>query len=218
MQLLFGGSFDPVHRGHLAMADHAQEALAAEQVIWLPTPGSPLKAPLTANHHRLALLHALLNAEATNGRWQISTLEFERPAPAYSIDTLRTWRARVGADKPLVFMLGTDSWQQLAHWRGWSQLTDYAHLLVVSRPTDSHQAPDALRAWLKNRETTSAKLLQSQPCGRVMHLHTPHYPISSTELRCRLRAGEDCREWLSPAQLDYIAEHQLYRSESTPRS
>lgn len=218
MHVLFGGSFDPLHRGHTAMATAVQQALAAEQVFWLPTPGSPFKPALTAVEHRLALMQRLFDSEPSSQGWVISNAELTRPAPAYTIDTLRQWRQGLRPDEPLVFILGSDSWQQLARWRDWQQLSEYAHLVVVSRPGSSHDTPDGLAEWLKNRETESAKLLQSRPSGLVLHLHTPHYPISSTELRHRLRTGADCSNWLCQAQLDYIAEHQLYRPESAQSS
>lgn len=210
MILLFGGSFDPVHRGHVETARAAQAALGQPMLVWLPTSRSPLKDRGGATpDQREAMLRLTL---AGRDGWQLDTGELHAPPPAYSIDTLRRWRARLGPDVPLAFLMGRDSLAQLPRWREWQALSEVAHLVVATRPGHEAALPEAVQIWLKNRQTEAPDLLQSRPFGHVLTLGTPPWPVSSTDLRSALAARRPTRDWLEPAVRDYIVQHGLYRS------
>jgi nicotinate-nucleotide adenylyltransferase len=128
---LFGGSFDPVHLGHVATASALLDGFGFHEIRFLPAARSPLKDHVTADVHRVAMLERAL---AGHPGLVLDRSELDRPPPSYTIDTLRRVRATLGPDEPLVFILGQDSFLELPRWREWQALTNFAHLLVVSRP------------------------------------------------------------------------------------
>lgn len=214
MILLYGGSFDPVHRGHVETARAVQDRLGQPTLVWLPTSRSPLKdGSGSTPAQREAMLHLTL---AARPHWQLDTSELHAPPPAYSIDSLRRWRAHIGPDQPLAFLMGRDSLAQLPRWRDWQALCDVAHLVVASRPGHDIALPEPLQNWLKNRQILTPDLLQSRPFGHVLLLDTPPWPVSSTDLRSALADQRPIRDWLEPAVRDYIDQHGLYRSTENP--
>lgn len=212
MILLFGGSFDPVHRGHAETARAAQLAVAAERLVWLPTSRSPLKGHGGAGPAQRETMLRLMLAASGEASWSLDLHELRAPPPAYTLDTLRRWRADLGPDAPLAFLMGRDSLEGLMRWRDWEQLTDHAHLVVASRPGHAAPLPDVLKNWLENRQVSHPELLQSRPFGHVLLLSTPPWPVSSTDLRSALTDQRPTRDWLEPAVRVYIEQHGLYRS------
>ncbi len=217
MILIFGGSFDPVHRGHVETARAAQRAVAATRLVWLPTSRSPLKdRSRSTPAQREAMLRLMLAANAGDAGWSLDLGELHAPPPAYTIDSLRRWRAEVGPQQPLGFLMGRDSLQGLMQWRHWQALTDVAHLVIASRPGHAVALPESLQNWLENRQISRPELLQSRPFGHVLLLDTPPWPVSSTDLRSALTDQRPTRDWLEPAIRDYIDQHGLYRSPENP--
>ncbi|MDZ4298188.1 MAG: nicotinate-nucleotide adenylyltransferase [Moraxellaceae bacterium] len=211
MLMLFGGSFDPVHKGHREVATAAQQQLGAHQVVWLPNYRSPLKSTShTKPEHRQHMLELML-AHSQQSSWQLDLNELHSAEPCYTIDSLRRWRQQLGPSHSLVFLLGQDSLQQLNKWRDWQQLTELAHLAVVSRTSLATAGTDELKNWLKNRLITSPQLLQSRPFGSIIELNTPFWDISSTDLRQALADQRPLDDWLDPPVRDYILKLGLYR-------
>jgi len=210
--LLFGGSFDPVHRGHVETARAAQRATGAERLVWLPTSRSPLKERVGGSPAQREAMLRLMLAHGGEPSWSLDLAELHAPPPAYTIDTLRRWRAAIGATAPLAFLMGRDSLESLPRWRDWQALAGIAHLIVASRPGHTGDLPDAVRSWLKNRRISDPKLLQSRPFGHVLTLDTPPWPVSSTDLRAALADQRPVGDWLEPVVRDYIEQHGLYRS------
>jgi nicotinate-nucleotide adenylyltransferase len=127
----FGGSFDPIHYGHLATAAELVKTLSLKKLVFLPAALSPLKTQSLASRHRIAMIQLAIQ---DNAQFELDEQELHRPQPSYTIDTLRSLRTTVGATQPLAFILGMDSFLSLQQWRDWQQLTDFAHLIIVSRP------------------------------------------------------------------------------------
>lgn len=218
MILLFGGSFDPVHRGHVETARAAQQAIAASRLVWLPTSRSPLKDVVnTSPAQREAMLRLML-ATSSEASWSLDLGELQAPPPSYTIDSLRRWRRQLGPQQPLAFLMGRDSLQGLMRWRDWQRLCDYAHLVIASRPGHVEPLPEPLQNWLENRQISSPELLQSRPFGQALLLDTPPWPVSSTDLRSALTDQRPTGDWLEPAIRDYIDQHGLYRSPEKPAS
>lgn len=216
MIILYGGSFDPVHRGHVETARATQTALPGARLVWVPAARSPLKPGMhTGAEDRLAMLR---QATADEPTWSVDAHELHVPPPSYTIDTLRRWRARIGPDQPLAFLMGRDSFDTLTHWRDWQHLTTLAHLVVASRPGSEGPVPTALATWLESRQIFAAGMLQSSPFGQVLMLPTPAWPVSSTALRHALAHGAPVGDWLTPAVAEHIAAHALYRSPESPAS
>lgn len=211
---LFGGSFDPVHLGHIALAETLLTRFPLQEIRLLPAARSPLKQQVTANHHRIAMLNLAIRGKQG---LTIDACELQRPAPSYTIDTLRTLRTELGMQQPLVFILGRDSFAELDRWKDWQQLTDYAHLLVVSRPDSPATLPDSMQPWLATRLRHTSDALTETPHGGIWQVETPPYAIASRDIRAALQAGKDTRHWLHPAVADYIAHHHLYTGATSPQ-
>ena len=193
---LFGGTFDPVHLGHLSVAWEAAELLDAE-VRLMPANVPPHKAPPLADaEQRVAMLHAALQKQ---DRLAVDTRELRRSGPSYTYDTLCELRAEVGA-RPLVLLLGVDAFAGLPSWHRWRELFEVAHLGVLSRPGVEPELPHALWAEIATRRTADLDELHAWPAGRVIELAVTPLEISATRIRELLAAGRDPR-YLLPCGL-----------------
>lgn len=211
---LYGGSFDPVHKGHIATAEELLARFPFREIRLLPAARSPLKGAATADHHRLAMLAlALANTPALT----VDDRELRRPPPSYSIDTLREMRAELGPATPLVFIMGLDSFLDLPRWKDWQHLTDVAHLLVVTRPGSHSVFSSELACWLEKHRIDGAEPLESRPAGGVLLVETTPHAIASRDIRAAIGAGRPSSDWLAPAVRDYIDTHHLYAGDSPPQ-
>jgi nicotinate-nucleotide adenylyltransferase len=199
---LFGGTFDPIHRGHLALASAAASAFALDRVLFAPVGRQPLKAesPAATFADRLEMTR-LAVASAADPSFAVSSVDAPRPdaAPNYTVDTL-AFLAREAPAATLFVLAGADSFLTLRNWRSPDRLLELAEWIVVSRPefllSEPQLAPLALTAAQRSR---------------VHLLTTVHEDVSSTELRQRLHAGDPCPGLLPAAVADYIQTHRLYR-------
>ena len=193
---LFGGTFDPIHIGHLTVAWEAAELLDAE-VRLLPANVPPHRsAPQATPAERVAMLRAAL---AGQSRLTLDARELERDGPSYTIDTLRELRAEQG-ERPLVLLLGADAFAGLPGWNRWRELFDYAHIGVLSRPGVAAARPAELAEEVAARGVDDVAALRAQPCGRLIELAVTPLEISATRIRELLAAGRDPR-YLLPAGL-----------------
>lgn len=209
VRVLYGGTFDPVHNGHLAVARHARDALAAE-VHLMPAADPPHKGPTHADARQRAAMLALAAGDEQGLR--IDLRELRREGPSYTIDTLRELRAEIGIAAPLALLVGADSFLALPTWRSWRELFDYAHFVVAERPGNgiARDLPDGLAAFAAGRWRESAADLLREPAGRILLLEQPLHPESASEIRRRIRAGEPWRDQVPAAVAAYILAHGLY--------
>jgi len=210
LEILYGGSFDPVHAGHLAVARDARDAVAA-RVSLMPAADPPHKGPLHADaRQRLAMLELAISGEPGLG---IEACELDRDGPSYTVDTLRFLRAHRVGDRPLAILVGADSFLSLPTWKEWRSLFELAHIVVAER-SGSELAPsqlsDALAAAVAGRWARSADELHAVASGLVLRLDQPLRPESASEVRRRIAAGSDWRALVPAAVADYIAAHRLY--------
>jgi nicotinate-nucleotide adenylyltransferase len=199
---LFGGTFDPIHLGHTTVAEAAARQIDARKVIFVPAKLSPLKGffPFARDADRLRMIELAL---AGNDLFTVSACELQRPAPSYTLDTVRQFQRDYGPQTSLHWLLGADGVGDLVHWYKIEELIDECHLTTMRRP--GYPAPDIDRfepLWGPQRV---AKLKGDM-------IETPLVDISSTEVRKRLAAGQDAAGMLHPDVIEYIREHQLYRS------
>ncbi|MET4568292.1 nicotinate-nucleotide adenylyltransferase [Rhodanobacter soli] len=193
---LFGGTFDPVHLGHLSVAWEAAELLDAE-VRLLPASVPPHRVPpLASAAQRVAILRAALHGQS---RLTLDTRELDRDGPSFTIDTLHELRAEQG-ERPLVLLLGADAFAGLASWHRWRELFEAAHVGVLSRPGVSADLPDALEREVAGRRIADTASLRALPAGKVIELAVTPLEISATRIRELLAAGRDPR-YLLPAGL-----------------
>jgi len=211
---LLGGSFDPVHRGHVALAGLFAGQLHPDQLRIMPA-GQPWqkKAGLLASDaDRVAMLE--LAFKDAGFMVQVDTREIERKTPTYTVETLRELRAELGPETSIVFLMGADQLQKLDTWREWESLFALANFGVAARPGYSLEdagLPPAVAAQLAQRKATPEQV-RASPAGRVVLAHTLAVDISATEVRSALHTGRDASACLAPQVLDYIQQHNLYKS------
>ena len=212
LRILYGGTFDPVHAGHLAVAEAARETLRAD-VAFVPAADPPHRPPPGASAaHRAAMV-----AHAIAGRPGLSldARELRRDGPSWTVLTLEQARAEAGASAPLAWLVGADSFRGLPDWHRWRTLPALAHFIVATRPGHPlSPLPDVLDAAMAGRWTEVPEDLAQAPAGRVFVLHIPPHPASATQLRERLRQGGDTGDWLDPAVAAYVRDHGLYTGDA----
>lgn len=213
LSLLYGGTFDPVHAGHLAVARTAREALGAD-VAFLPAADPPHRpAPGASAEQRARMLELAIAGEPG---FRVDRRELHRDGPSYTVDTLRGLRTEQGPAAPLAWLVGADAFRGLSGWHDWRDLLDLAHFVVAVRPGhDLETLPADLAEACAGRWADAAALART-PAGCLFRLDMPLHPASATELRRRLRTGEDDAGWLAPAVKDYIAGQRLYRGQDRP--
>jgi len=193
---IFGGTFDPVHIGHLSVAWEASELLDAD-VHLMPAAVPPHRPPPTASaEQRMTMLHAALQGQS---RLTLDGRELQRTGPSYTIDTLAELRVEQG-DRPLILLIGADAFAGLPSWHRWREIFDVAHIGVLSRPGIEAALPAALVQAVQGRRVNSAHDLRGWPAGKVIELAVTPLEISATHIRELLAAGRDPR-YLLPAGL-----------------
>lgn len=199
---ILGGTFDPVHLGHLRVAWEAAEALDA-QVRLMPANLPPHRpAPVANAQQRVRMLEAAL---AGQDRLVLDTRELQRDGPSYTVDTLRELRAELPASQPLILLLGADAFAGLPTWHEWRVLFDLAHIVVLTRPGHTANLPTELAQAVASRYATSAAQLHESPAGKVLNLPVTPLEISASAVRKMLADGREPR-WLLPAALFADAE------------
>jgi nicotinate-nucleotide adenylyltransferase len=197
---IYGGSFDPIHIGHLTIAEEARWALDLQQVIFVPAARQPFKLQSSSAdaEHRLAMVRL---ACAANPAFGVSDSELQRVAPSYTIDTLTHFRTQFGAQVDLYFILGADAARDLPRWHRADELVRLARFAVVGRP-----------GVVLDRQ----QLEQELPgiAARLTLIEGPQLTISSTALRQRLAEGRPVRYQLPEPVYEYIHAHGLYGSVS----
>ncbi|MGD8175745.1 nicotinate-nucleotide adenylyltransferase [Marinimicrobium sp. ARAG 43.8] len=206
---LLGGTFDPVHLGHLRMALEAREALALDEVRLLPCHQPPHRAaPNVDSAQRTEMLRRAL---ADCPTLALDDRELRRDGPSYTVDTLQSLRQSEGDDARLVWILGGDAFLGLTQWHRWQALLDYAHLLVIDRPGWSLPAKGELAEWLDRHRVAPDDLLDT-PAGAVAVQSLRLLPISATEIRSLIREGRSPQFLLPEPVWHYIRQHRLYEA------
>jgi nicotinate-nucleotide adenylyltransferase len=208
---LFGGTFDPVHFGHLGLARAAFAQLEPGSLRILPA-GNPYqkgRAPFASAEHRLEMLRLAFKDDADIA---IDDRELRREGPTYTYDTLRELRRSFGRDASLVWLIGGDAFARLDTWHRWDELFGLTHFAIIDRPTHRLEIADSSAALRGEMNTRLAGLLETHrsPAGAVVVLGMTPPPVSSTDIRAAIARGESVRGLTPDAVCDYIEQHQLY--------
>jgi nicotinate-nucleotide adenylyltransferase len=240
---VLGGTFDPIHNGHLALARRFSDVLQLTELILLPAGQPWQKAGVSSAPHRLAMTRAAAGALNLPGvAIAVATDEIEHDGPTYTVDTLRRWREREGADASLSLLIGADQLVRLDTWHDWQQLFDYAHICAATRPGFDPSATSPTVAAAIAARAASAEVLRATPAGRLLIDTTLAFDVSATDIRAQLKTHLDERSRLAndaagttandakdindangkattgpesqvPAPVwDYIVQHHLYQS------
>jgi nicotinate-nucleotide adenylyltransferase len=220
---VLGGTFDPVHFGHLRLGIEAMDALGLEAVRIVPARIVPAGVP----SHRAkpaapaaARLQMVRLATAAETRFSVDAAEAESPSVSYTVDTLMRLRNELGSRQGLCLLLGADAFGSLATWSRWERLFELAHIAVASRAGqsfDPDSLPPALGVEFTARYQESAACLARAPAGCVVHFAMSALDISASGIRRLLSRGASARYLLPDAVLDYIASNNLYCRESDGR-
>jgi nicotinate-nucleotide adenylyltransferase len=208
---ILGGTFDPIHFGHLRLAQELADSLQLTEVRLIPA-GNPWhrEPPLASPAHRLAMARLGI---AANPLFQLDDREVRRNALGYTVETLTEMRQEMGAKQPLCLLLGMDAFAGLHAWHRWKEIFALAHLVVVARPgTDLNESRLNPELWveLERRKTEDPDELRQEASGKI--IIQPYFPldISSTRIRQLLKSGSSPRYLLPDGVIDYIQAHQIY--------
>lgn len=208
---ILGGTFDPIHVGHLALARSAQVALDFDEIRFLPTGISWQKSDTaTSASNRLEMVRL---AVAGRPGWVVDDREVRRGGNSYTVDTLKELRGELGGDTVLVLLLGSDQLRNLATWHRYRELLDHAHIAVTRRERVSlARLPAAVEALVAEK---GCDALPDRPSGSIVFFGMPFVPVSATRLREQLLEGDRPAELLPRVVLDYIDHNGLYRPAPT---
>lgn len=209
--VVLGGTFDPVHLGHLRVAWEAAELLQAP-VHLMPASQPPHRAPTVASAgQRVAMLRAAL---AGQDRLRLDTRELHREGPSYSVDTLRELRAELGPERSLVLLVGADAFAGLAGWHRWRELFALAHVGVLTRPGQVPALDAELEREVQPRRLRVPDAVRAAPCGGVVDLHVTALDIAASRIRALLRQGRSPRFLVPDALVTDAHLLDVYRDRS----
>ncbi len=209
---VIGGTFDPIHYGHLDAADAARTALALDEILVVPTHDPPHRPvdPRATAFHRFAL--AALAIDGRDG-WRLSDMELRRPGRSYTWDTLRALHESGWDASQIFFILGTDAFAEIASWRAYPEVLDAANFVVIARPGTTLAQALARTPDLVARAGTPAGAGAAPERTRVVLVEANTRDVSSTIIRQRLTAGQAIDDLVPPAVVRHILVHALYRAE-----
>lgn len=201
---LFGGTFDPIHLGHLIVAEEVREKLQLTKLMFVPAHHPWLKADkaITSARHRLAMVRA---AVESNPFFEVSTMELERPGPSYTVDTVAEMKRQLSSGGELYFVAGSDAVADMPKWKDPDRLASLCEIVWVKRPGTSMEAVHELKAALPG---------VFRCLGTV---DVPQVDISSTDIRERVARGASIRYLVPPEVEGYIRHHGLYLSAASSR-
>jgi len=208
---VLGGTFDPVHHGHLRLALEAAEALDLEEVRLIPAGQPPHRVqPVASAPDRLALVEAAVGGTP---RLRADRREADRPGPSYTVDTLASLRSDLGR-RPLFLLLGMDAFRGLDTWHRWREIPRLAHLAVARRPGGRLPVQGPVAELLSGARVDDPRTLRRRPAGSVVLVDVPPLAISATRIRELLGAGRDPRWLLPDSTLALIRQRGLYLARS----
>ncbi|MGL9750410.1 MAG: nicotinate-nucleotide adenylyltransferase [Symbiopectobacterium sp.] len=206
----FGGTFDPIHYGHLRPVTVLADKIGVTRITLMPNNVPPHREQPEATAQQRKRMVELAIAETP--LFSVDDRELQRITPSYTIDTMEMIRAEMGDNIPLAFIIGQDSLLTLHAWYRGQDLLKVCHLLVCTRP-GYHTTLDTpeQQAWLEAHSTENAADLHTQPHGLIYLAHTPLITVSATKIRQLRQKGEPCDDLVPPAVLHFMDAHDLYR-------
>ena len=212
MIAILGGTFNPIHNGHLHLANQLQAKLNFESVRFMPAAIPALKDATSVTGTQRAEMVDIAISEYPD--FTVDTRELSRSGTSYTIDTLTLLREELGKEVSLCWLMGSDAFAHLNAWHRWQELLNYAHLVVVKRPhsDDLSDLNNDIQMLRNQHETYSVEDLRQQPCGRILVQEIAALDISSSMIRDKLKKHEDVSKLLPREVLHYIQQHHLYQA------
>jgi len=204
---LFGGTFDPIHKGHIKIAAQLITDLRLHSIQFIPNKDPMYREkPIADAKHRLAMIRI---ATMRNPQMIVNDIEIQRPGPTYSIDTIINIRQKI-PEQPLCLILGKDSFAQMNTWKSWKDIPNLIHLIIINRPDTPLSYEPWMKKLLKAYEICDSRKLCFSPGGYILQYEIEPMLISATEIRRKLKNAEDTSNELSAEVLRYIQQHHLY--------
>lgn len=205
---ILGGTFDPIHNGHLRIALELYQALGLAQIRFIPSAQPPHRGqPQASAQQRIQMLELAIQGQAG---FQMDLREQQREGMSYSVDTLTELRQELG-ETPVCFIVGSDAFEDLDTWHEWQRLFDLCHFIVAYRPGWVH-AQSKMAKKLAERMISDPAQLQNQANGHILPWPVTQLAISATEIRKQIQQGKSPRYIVPEAVHHYIAEHRLYQT------
>jgi nicotinate-nucleotide adenylyltransferase len=205
---LFGGTFNPIHFGHLNLANSLADYLHIQSVRMIPCAIPPHREALSVSaEQRLAMLNLAI---ADNPALVADDLELKRACTSYSIDTVEIVRQEIGATKPLFFCIGMDALTSIDSWHRWTELLGYCHLVVCLRPNYQMPSEGALATWIENYLCDDLTQIKKQSHGCIHLCKIPLLDISSTAIRDSIKYAKNIDHMTPEPVVNYIKQHSLY--------
>lgn len=215
---LFGGTFDPIHKGHVLSALELKQRLLLDELRLIPCHRPPHREAVGCDSHgRLAMVRRVLEFEP---QLQVDEREIKRNTVSYTIDTLEQLREELGEKISLCWVMGTDAFANLGSWHRWSELLNFAHLIVITRPDAGLPKEGPVAELIEEHCNDDPEGLKISPAGLIRFESLTPYPVSATSIRetiheiktqDRLSENTFLQSVLAQSVLDYIDEHKLYR-------
>ncbi|KTD20435.1 nicotinate-nucleotide adenylyltransferase NadD [Legionella lansingensis] len=208
--IIYGGTFDPVHNGHLKTAANLQRRFHFDQFIFLPCKDPVLKQKATATPaQRVEMLKLALTSLPEH--FAIDLSEIERDSPSYMVITLADFRRRLGTDISITLLMGMDTFIQLPNWHDWRRILTLANILIIKRAgIENVRLPTVLEELLKIHETHDEKAILNNSHGFIYSCDAGSFDISSTKLRKGLAERQNLKSYIPKPVLQYIKENQIY--------
>ncbi len=207
---LLGGTFNPIHFGHLRMAQELADTLAFDEVRFIPSANPPHKAaPEVSAEHRAKMVQLAI---ADNLLFKLDSRELERTGASYTIDTLISLQEELGGTAALCLIMGSDAFTHLNTWHRWQAIIDYCHIILVQRPSSVTQPKlaEELTALLHDHYTENISDLSTESAGYIHMQKITALDISATHIRAQFKAGDSPRYLMPDNVLEYIKNHGLY--------
>ncbi|NNE38148.1 MAG: nicotinate-nucleotide adenylyltransferase [Gammaproteobacteria bacterium] len=205
---ILGGSFDPVHYGHLRLAMECIESVGLEKVMFVPLNIPAHREPLVATAEQRK--HMLSLAISNNGRFETSDIELERNEVSYMVDTLQILRNHF-PENPLCLIMGMDAFVHFDSWRQWQRIPELAHIVITNRPDSDHDISDGpLKELLQSRQTHDNAELATAPAGRIRSIDIPMLDISSSRIRNKILQKKPINYLLPDEVINYITTNKIY--------
>lgn len=206
----YGGTFDPIHFGHIKPVEALARQVGLQKVVIIPNNVPPHRPqPEASSAQRKAMIEAAIH---NNALFELDDRELQRAMPSWTSDTMEALRNEQGAAQPLGFIIGQDSLLAFRTWHRYADILACCHLLVCRRPGYPLTMPDAeQQRWLEQHLAADAGELHALPAGKIFLADTPLLAISATDIRQRLENGQPCDDLVPGPVMGYITRHGLYR-------
>ena len=204
---IIGGTFDPIHLGHLRPALEIAEIFSFNELRFIPSANPPHRwKPEASAEHRLEMVKLATKNEPV---FNVDDREYHREGPSFTIDTIRSIRNEIGNEHPLCMIIGLDAFQSFTKWRDWQNILELTHLLVSSRPGYDQMQKEQ---WADRYRTENVKSIQQKPSGHIYFIDVTQLDISATFIREQIKLGNSSRYLTTHAVHEYLLRNELYET------